>query len=121
MNKLFNRRTVIIGVGAAAAVAVAAVEGPRLLRPRHAPSPYDDLFEKLDDRDACAQIGEPLLAGNADFNADQVAKDLRAKLKHRKLADAVREDAEKSRVSEADGWIIPDTLAQLCALAAKAG
>jgi hypothetical protein len=121
MNKAFTRRAIIIGAGTVAVIGVAAVEGPRLLRPRHAPSPYDDLFDKLDDRDACAQIGEPLLAGYTAFDAENVAKDLRLRLKHKSLAEVVQKDAETGHVAEAGGWVIPETLAQLCALAAKAG
>jgi len=120
MNQGFTRRAIIIGVAAVAVVGVAVVEGPRLLRKRHAPSPYDDLLAKLDDRDADAQIGEAVLAGNAGFDAGAVATDLRGRLRHKDLAEVAQAEAVSGRVVETNGWIMPETLALLCALAAKA-
>jgi hypothetical protein len=121
MNKAWTRRAVIVSVAAAAAGGLVVVEGPRLLRKRHAPTPYDDLFALLDDRDACAQIGEAVLAGWTNFNAAAVAADLRRRLRDRKLADVAAEDAAAGRVTETSRWVIPDVLALLCALAAKVG
>jgi hypothetical protein len=121
MNKAFTRRVVVIGVATVAAAGVAAVEGPKLLKPRHAPSPYDDLLDRLDDRDAAAQIGEAVLAGRTGFDAAKVAEKLRKKLRFRRLSRVNAEDAAAYRVVEANGWILPETLALLCALAAKTG
>jgi hypothetical protein len=118
--KLPTRRQAVIGGGLLAVAAVAALEGPRLLRKRYAPSPYDDLLRLLDDRDADAQLGEAVLADRGDFDADAVAEELRARLAGRPLSDVMREDAQQGRVTEADGWVLPETLALLCALAAKA-
>lgn len=120
MNKAWTRRAIVISVAAVAATAAAVVEGPKLLRKRHAPSPYDDLLALLDDRDACAQIGESVLAGKTNFNAMAVADDLRRRLKDRKLADVAVEEASFGRVTETNHWVMPDVLSQLCALAAKA-
>jgi hypothetical protein len=121
MSKTFTRRAIVIGVAAIAAAGVAVVEGPRLLRKRHAPSPYDDLLALLDDRDACAQIGETVLAGKASFNANAVAADLRKRLDGSKLSDVAAAEAAAGRVVETANWVFPETLALLCALAAKAG
>jgi hypothetical protein len=121
MKLALSRRTLLIGGGVAVVAGVAAVEGPRLFRKRYAPSPYDDLLDKLDDRDACAQIGERALAGKAHFDADKVADTLRDRLHHRRLNRVMVEDAEQKRVAENAGWVMPETLSLLCALAAKAG
>jgi hypothetical protein len=121
MNKAVTRRIVIVGAAAVAVAGLAVVEGPKLLRKRHAPSPYDDLLDKLDDRDACAQVGEEVLAGRAGFDPAKVAADLRQRLRFHRLSSACTEDAATGKMAEAGGWVLPETLAFLCALAAKAG
>jgi hypothetical protein len=119
MKLYLTRRNVLIGAGVVAAGGL-AVGGRYLLRKRHAPSPYDDLLALLDDRDADAQIGETVLAELDDFDPLLVANDVRARVEGRPLAQVVAEDAVDGRVIEAGGWIMPETLALLCALAAKA-
>ena len=120
MKELFTRRRILIGAGGAVVLAGTAFEGSRLLRKRHAPTPYDDLMSQLDDRDADAQIGEAVLANIEDFDAKSIAADVRARLAHKTLAQAVSDDAAKGRLLEARGWVVPETLGLLCALAAKA-
>ena len=120
MKTLFSRRNLLLGVGAAAVVAGVGYEATRVLRKRYAPSPYDDLLAKLDDRDGSAQIGEAVLAEVDDFDAKAVAAQLRAKLAQASLADMATADAAAERLLEAHGWVLPQSLALLCALAAKA-
>ena len=120
MKELLTRRNILIGAGGVAVLAAAAFEGRRLLRKRYAPSPYDDLLALLDDRDANAQIGEAVLADIDDFDAKTVADELRQRIAKRPLAQVMREDVGEERVAEAGGWVMPETLALLCALAAKA-
>jgi len=117
MKELFTRRRIVIAGGGLAAVAGAGV---LLLHRRHAPSPYDDLLDKLDDRDADAQIGEAVLANIDEFDAKAVADDLRGRLERHSLAETTAQDAGDGRLIEAAGWVLPETLALLCALAAKA-
>jgi len=116
----FSRRNVLIGTGGAVVLAGAAFEASRLLGKRHAPSPFDDLLARLDDRDAAAAIGEGVLAETADFDAGAAAARVRARLQHVSLAEATAEDAAAGRLAEAHGWVLPETLGLLCALAAKA-
>ena len=120
MKTLFTRRNVVIGAGGVAVVAAAGVGGRYLLRKRYAPSPYDDLLALLDDRDGDAQLGEAVLPSFDDFDAKTVAQDVRGRLAHSTLADVSVADASDGRVLEANGWVIPETLGLLCALAAKA-
>ncbi|MDE2135751.1 MAG: hypothetical protein KGJ49_14280 [Alphaproteobacteria bacterium] len=119
MNKLFTRRRVVMGAGGAAVLAATAFEG-RLLRKRYAPTPYDDLLARLDDRDADAQIGEAVLADVEGFDAKAASAGVRQRLARHTLAQAVGADAAEGRLLEASGWVLPQTLALLCALAAKA-
>ena len=120
MKELLTRRNIVIGAGGAVVLAAGAFEGPRLLRKRHAPTPYDDLLSRLDDRDADAQIGEAVLGNFEDFDAGEAAADVRARLDRNTLAQAVSRDATEGRLLEAGGWVLPETLGLLCALAAKA-
>jgi hypothetical protein len=115
-----SRRQIVIAGALAAVGAAAVLEGPKLLKKRYAPSPYDDLLALLDDRDADAQLGEAVLAGRVDFDPDATAAALRARIAKRGLSAVVEEDAEQGRIVEANGWVLPQTLALLCALAAKA-
>jgi len=115
-----SRRNILIGAGGAVVVAGAAFEGSHLLRKRYAPSPYDDLLALLQDRDGDAQLGEAVLAAKGNFDAAAVAAGLREKLKHGALAEVETKDAAEGRLVEARGWVLPEALADLCALAAKA-
>lgn len=120
MSKTVSRRSVIAGAAAVVVVAgVAVFEGPKLLKPRHAPSPYDDLLSLLDNRDAAAQIGEAMLAGKPEFNTQATADSLRARLKGKTLVEVAAAETEHHQVVEAGGWVMPEVLADLCALAAK--
>jgi hypothetical protein len=120
MKNVLTRRNVLIGAGGAAVLAGAAYEASRLLSKRYAPSPYDDLLARLNDRDADAQIGETVLAELNGFDAKTAAAELRAKLQHATLAQASAKDVAEGRLVEAHGWVLPETLGLLCALAAKA-
>jgi hypothetical protein len=61
-----------------------------------------------------------VLAGIADFDTKTVAANVRARLEHNTLAQVASGDAVGGRLLEAGGWVIPETLGLLCALAAKA-
>ena len=115
-----SRRDALIAGGGAAVLAAAGVGGRFLLRKRHAPSPYDDLLALLDERDADAQIGETVLAEVEEFDPKAVADQLRARIAKRPLGVVLAEDVADGRVVEAGGWVLPETLGLLCALAAKA-
>jgi len=120
MKTLFSRRNLLMGAAGIAVVAGVGFEASRVLRKRYAPSPYDDLLAKLDDRDGSAQIGEAVLAEVEDFDAKTVAAGLRAKLAQASLADIAAADAAAERLVEAHGWVLPQSVGLLCALAAKA-
>ena len=120
MRELLTRRNILIGAGGIVVLAAAGFEGRRLFRKRYAPSPYDDLLALLDDRDADAQIGEAVLADIDDFDANLVADEVREGIAKRPLAQVMIEDISEGRLLEAGGWVMPETLALLCALAAKA-
>jgi hypothetical protein len=115
-----TRRDAVLAGGGVVALAAAGIGGRLLLRKRYAPSPYDDLLGLLEDRDAAAQIGETVLAEIEEFEPQVLADELRTRIAGRPLAKVTAEDAHEARVVEAGGWVLPETLGLLCALAAKA-
>ncbi len=118
MKDLLTRRNILIGAGGAVVVAGGAYEASRLLR--YAPSPYDDLLAHLEDRESGAEIGKAVLAEIPDFDAKSVAAKLRTKLQRTSVAQAAADDEAAGRLLEGHGWVLPETVAQLCALAADA-
>jgi hypothetical protein len=122
-NTMISRRTVVasglaaLGVGA---VTLAIVEGSTLFRSRYKPSPFDDLLTQLPDRDNAAVLGKSVLAQDGYFDTQATASRLRASLKDTTLADAMKSELGRHDVLEVHGWILPRSLVQLSALAAKA-
>lgn len=120
MKDLLTRRNILIGTGGAIVLVGGAFEANRLLRNRHAPTPFDDLLNRLEDRDGGVEIGKSVLAEAEEFDTKTAAASLRARLGPTTLAKAAAEDAAANRLLEASGWVLPETVALLCALAAKA-
>ena len=116
MTVSFNRRNVLIGVGGVAVVGGAVIA----TRLGHKSTPYDDLLALLADRDADAKLGAAVLADKGDIDTAAVAADLRERLKHGSLADLAAKEAAAGQILEGKGWVLPETVALLAALAAKA-
>lgn len=120
MKQLLSRRNVVIGAGGAVVVAGIAVGAIRLFGDRYAPTPYDDLLAHLDDRDHAAGVGKAVLAEKDEIDAKSAAETLRKRLQHATLAQVTGEEVSAGRLMEAGGWVLPEAVAVLCALAAKA-
>ena len=113
-----KRRTVIGGVTAVgAAVAAGLYRFTDLFVKHYPPTPYDDVLAALVDREEAARLGA--LVSNAPAPAALAAK-LRAILKPNGLAGAVSSDIAAGRLAEVEGWLVPESVALLSALAAKA-
>jgi hypothetical protein len=95
-----------------------AYEAPRIFRPRFSPTAFDDLLEKLPDRGNASRFGAAFLAHKKDFDARNTAQRLRARLSAMSLSSALDEDIDRARIVEVNGWVVPETLAAFCALAA---
>jgi hypothetical protein len=119
-----TRRGVIAGMAAGAA-AIAAVAGGALWRftdifvKHYPPTPYDDVLVRLTDRAQAARFGAAVLRGQPGFEARAAAAQLRAAFGSGGLSVAATIDAVNGRLVEADGWIVPQSVALLSALAAK--
>ena len=120
-SKGFSRRAVAIGGGIAAALGIAAlgVTVPRLLGRRYRQSPYDDLFAQLVDRDEAVKVGRAMLDGGFRIDARTVGRDLRQRFERRNLDEVTDSDLAQGKLLEAQGWVLPESLALLCALAAE--
>jgi hypothetical protein len=112
-----KRRGFIAGIAGAGVALVAGVYRFTDLFVKHyPPTPYDDLLGKLTDREQAARLG----AEAGPFNLQGRAVQLRASLRNRSLTAAANADITAGRMAEVDGWVLPQTVAWLSALAAKA-
>jgi hypothetical protein len=111
---------VVLAIAGMGGLTGAVLSGRALLRKRYAPTPYDDLLALTKDRDAAAQIGETVLAHIEPFEPEDTAAALRSHMRGRALAEVAVEDAKAAEVVEAGGWVLPKSVAVICALAAKA-
>ncbi len=103
----------VVGLGAAGG---AVYEVSRLLGPR-AEGVLGDLLFGLGDRKDAVLIGKAVLAGGKTSGE---AGSLRRRLGERPLSEVLVQDAVQGRIVETQGWVLPETLTELCALAAKA-
>jgi hypothetical protein len=118
-----SRRPVLSGLIVALGLAIAGgitFEVPKLSRRRYKPGPYDDLLANLPDRENAARIGAAVIAESPAFDTNQTAQELSKNLAATSLADIMSADFTQGRMDEVRGWLLPQTLIQLCALAAKA-
>jgi hypothetical protein len=118
-----GRRTFLAGFIGALALAGAAVwEAPRvflkLFARRYPPSPFDDLLALLPDRENAVRLGAALDSGRRKIDPRSTAARLRGKIGNHSLALVIAGDLAENRLVEAQGWLIPESLAELCALAA---
>ncbi|HEY2032651.1 MAG TPA: hypothetical protein VGH02_03070 [Rhizomicrobium sp.] len=107
----------LMGIGAVGGI---AFEASGLLGLPKRKSTYEDLISLLPDRDDAVTVGSAALEGDHAFQARMAAHDLRRKIGQRPLSLVLGEDAVQGRIVETGGWVLPETFAGLCALAAKA-
>jgi hypothetical protein len=80
------------------------------------PTPYDDVLTALVDRGQAVKLGALVRDAPAP---EALAARLRGLLKPNGLAGAARSDIAAGRLVELDGWVVPESVALLSALAAK--
>lgn len=112
-----RRRDIIAAVTAAgAAVAAGLYRFTDLIVKHYPPTPYDDLLTRLTDREQAAKLGARV-TGN--FDPRQQAARLRAVLDRQDLRGAAEADLVAGHLVEVGGWVLPETLVLLSALAAR--
>jgi len=112
-----SRRT-FIGLVAAAGLAAGAglYRFTNLFVHHYPPTPYDDVLGALLDRGEAVKLGA--LVHDTQTPATLAAR-LRGILKPNGLSGAVAADIAADRLIEVEGWVIPQSVALLSALAAK--
>lgn len=101
---------------AAAAVSAGLYRFTDLFVKHYAPTPYDDLLMRLTDRGEAAKLGAQL-TGSFDL-ASQSAR-LRDRFRKQDLATAASADIAAGHLVEVGGWVLPETVALLSALASR--
>lgn len=119
------RRPLLAGlVGALALAGIIALEVPKafpgLFARRYPPSPFDDLLALLPDRENAVRLGAAPGDASRQRNAQIVAERLRSKIGGHSLAVILAGDLAENRLAEVQGWLLPESLADLCDLAAIA-
>jgi hypothetical protein len=112
-----RRRDVAAAVVAAGAAMTAGLYRFTDLFVKHyAPTPYDDLLMRLTDREQAAKLGAQL-TGSFDVTAQSAR--LRDIFRKQDLAAAANADIAAGRLVEVEGWVLPETVALLSALASR--
>jgi hypothetical protein len=112
-----KRRTMLAGLAAGiAAIAGGLYRFTDLWVRHYPPTPYDDLLAKLIDREQAASLGKQF---GGTFDVRTQATRLRMALRSKSLGEVSASDIAAGRMAEIDGWLVPETVAQLSALAAK--
>jgi hypothetical protein len=116
-----KRRMLLLGSGAVLATAAggALAWKLRLFGPHYPPTPYDDVLNRLDDREWARKFGVQAMKTLPPASADATAARLRSLLGAGTLQQAAARDAEEGRLTEAAGWLVPESVALMAALAAR--
>lgn len=117
-----KRRAILLGGGAVLATAAggAVAWNLRLFGPHYPPTPYDDVLNRLDDREWARKFGAQAIKTMPEASADATAARLRTLMGSGTLQQSASRDAEEGRLTEAAGWLVPESVAQMAILAAKA-
>ena len=124
MSQDIPRRPLLIALGAAVGLGVLGgglYEADLLGHRVHHSGGYGDLLSILSDRDAANRLGAAMLDEEGAFESARVAHELRKHIARRPLAAVLADDLAQEQVVEVQGWILPESLALLCALSAKQG
>jgi hypothetical protein len=112
-----KRRSMLAGAGALIAVAAGVAWTVKPFRKHYAPTPYDDLLSKLDDRDWAARFGAAAQRALPDYRPQAAAVRLHGLVGSGTLQTAALRDAGAGRLVEVQGWLVPESVALIAALA----
>jgi hypothetical protein len=121
MSNAVSRRRVLMGVFGLAGIVLLGdlvFEVPRLLTRRYPSTPYDDLLSQLGDRESAARLGKAVLAAEPGFGGGSAAQALRRSPAKGSLRTGIDGDLASGRLIEIHGWLLPQTLVTVSAIAA---
>jgi hypothetical protein len=107
----------LLGLGAVTGL---ALEVPRILSVRPN-GPYEELLSGFHDLDAPIVVGHAALTRMPRFEPGEAASRLRKRMGRKSLSQAMRDDADENHMTEVVGWVLPEALVTICALAAIDG
>ena len=111
-----RRRDIVAGVVAAgAALSAGLYRFTDMFVKHYAPTPYDDVLAALGDRGQAVTLGA---AVPGRLEPQSLAARLRTDLAPG-LAAAAEADVAAGRMMEVDGWLLPQSVALLAALASR--
>jgi len=115
-----NRRSIFFAGASCAALAAGAIayESWRLFARHYPPTPYDDLLSLLSNRDSARRLGAAFLSEHTNFTARYAANALRKHIGDQPLPTVLEREISAGSLTEVGHWLVPETLAGLCALAA---
>ena len=113
-------------VGGAVAIGAAIVAGgifeiPKFIK-RRARGHYADLVNLLNDPEQAAIVGKTVHFDRPDgttSSLEDAASALRLELNGHALSDRLSREITSGELTEANGWVMPTTLATLCSMAAQ--
>lgn len=114
-RRLFGAVGAVLGVGLAAGVTFEF----GLWRRPWPNSPYDDLLEQLPLDEGAVRLGRAVRQAVPTLDDQATAAELRARLKTRPLSELAQQDAQHGQLITVSGWLLPASVAELCALAAS--
>lgn len=110
-----KRRTVLAGAFAAGVALTAGLYRFTDLFVKHyPPTSYDDVLSRLSDRGPAVRFGRAVRAA-----PDAPALAARLRNLPADVATAAQADIAANRLAEVDGWLVPESVMLLAALAAK--
>lgn len=110
-----KRRTFVTGlVAVGAAVTAGLYRFTDLFVKHYPPTPYDDVLSRLSDRDPAARFGAAVRGAP---EAPALAAQLRTLPAD--ATAAAQADIAANRMAEVDGWLVPQSVMLMAALAAK--
>jgi hypothetical protein len=107
----------LLGLGAVTGL---ALEVPRILSVRP-DGPYEELLAAFHDLNAPIVVGNASLTRMPRFEPGEAASRLRKRMGRKPLSQTMRDDASENRMTEVAGWVLPEALVTVCALAAVDG
>lgn len=118
MKPWISKRIFVKGALAAAGIAAAGGIYEALTFRGRPKGPYGDVLAPLDDQSDAPIVGRAYLANVKNFDVKVAAAKLRARLQHQNFSDVLAADIAGNQLAEAGRWVLPESLAVACALAA---